>query len=98
MEFDPQAFQGTAEYYSIGRPPYSAQLARTVSQELSLDGSGLLLDVGCGPGVLELVLAVLFVRVGEVARKVGYESASAFVAALKRETGITPARYFRETG
>jgi ubiquinone/menaquinone biosynthesis C-methylase UbiE len=63
MEFDPQAFQGTAEYYSIGRPPYSAQLARTVSQELSLDGSGLLLDVGCGPGVLELVLAVLFVGV-----------------------------------
>jgi AraC-like DNA-binding protein len=37
-------------------------------------------------------------QVGEVARKVGYESASAFVAAFKRETGITPARYFRETG
>lgn len=63
MEFDPQAFQGTAEYYSIGRPPYSAQLARTMHQELSLDGSGLLLDVGCGPGVLELVLAELFLQV-----------------------------------
>ena len=23
MEFDPQAFQSTAEYCSIGRPPYS---------------------------------------------------------------------------
>jgi AraC-like DNA-binding protein len=34
--------------------------------------------------------------VGEVARKVGYESASAFVAAFRRETGITPARYFRD--
>jgi AraC-like DNA-binding protein len=34
--------------------------------------------------------------VAEVARKVGYESASAFVAAFRRETGITPARYFRE--
>jgi AraC-like DNA-binding protein len=33
-------------------------------------------------------------QVGEVARKVGYESASAFVAAFRRETGITPARYF----
>jgi SAM-dependent methyltransferase len=63
MEFDPQAFQGTAEYYSTGRPPYSAQLSRTVSQELSLDGSGLLLDVGCGPGVLELLLAGLFTQV-----------------------------------
>jgi AraC-like DNA-binding protein len=34
--------------------------------------------------------------VAEVARKVGYESASAFVAAFRRETGITPARYFQE--
>jgi AraC-like DNA-binding protein len=33
--------------------------------------------------------------VAEVARDVGYESASAFVAAFRRETGITPARYFR---
>lgn len=32
--------------------------------------------------------------VTEVARKVGYESASAFVAAFRRETGITPAKYF----
>jgi AraC-like DNA-binding protein len=33
--------------------------------------------------------------VGTVARRVGYESASAFVAAFRRETGVTPARYFR---
>jgi AraC-like DNA-binding protein/quercetin dioxygenase-like cupin family protein len=32
--------------------------------------------------------------VGKVARQVGYESASAFVAAFRRETGVTPARYF----
>ena len=33
--------------------------------------------------------------VGNVARQVGYESVSAFVAAFRRETGVTPARYFR---
>ena len=33
--------------------------------------------------------------VGTVARRVGYESPSAFVAAFRRETGTTPAGYFR---
>jgi ubiquinone/menaquinone biosynthesis C-methylase UbiE len=61
--FDPQAFEGTAEYYAVGRPPYSAQLADTVARELSLDGTGQLLDVGCGPGVLVLALAQLFDQV-----------------------------------
>jgi AraC-like DNA-binding protein/quercetin dioxygenase-like cupin family protein len=36
--------------------------------------------------------------VGNVARHVGYESASAFVAAFRRETGLTPAAYFRTPG
>jgi AraC-like DNA-binding protein len=33
--------------------------------------------------------------VGNVARRVGYESASAFVAAFRRHTGQTPAGYFQ---
>jgi len=35
--------------------------------------------------------------VSTVARTVGYESTSAFVAAFRRETGVTPALYFRST-
>jgi len=69
--FDPQAFEGTAEYYAVGRPPYSAQLADTLARELSLDGTGRLLDVGCGPGVLELDLARLFEHVAAVDPEVG---------------------------
>jgi hypothetical protein len=59
--FDPQAFEGTAEYYVVGRPPYSAQLADTVARELSLDGTGQLLDVGCGDARSH---SVTYMRVG----------------------------------
>jgi AraC-like DNA-binding protein len=34
--------------------------------------------------------------VSNVARRVGYDTTSAFVAAFRRETGITPAAYFHE--
>jgi AraC-like DNA-binding protein/quercetin dioxygenase-like cupin family protein len=34
--------------------------------------------------------------VGNVARHVGYDSDSAFVQAFRRETGVTPAAYFRQ--
>ena len=33
-----------------------------------------------------------------VARHVGYETPSAFVAAFRRETGLTPAAYFSRRG
>jgi AraC-like DNA-binding protein len=36
--------------------------------------------------------------VGIVARHVGYETPSAFVAAFRRETGLTPAAYFSHRG
>jgi ubiquinone/menaquinone biosynthesis C-methylase UbiE len=61
--YDPQAFRGTATYYSKGRPPYSAQLGQVVAEALGLDGTGRLLDVGCGPGVVALELADHFALV-----------------------------------
>ena len=36
--------------------------------------------------------------VGNVARHVGYETTSAFVAAFHRETGMTPTAYFHAAG
>jgi SAM-dependent methyltransferase len=63
LALNPMAFVGTAPYYALGRPPYSAALRRTLQSELDLDGSGQLLDVGCGPGVLVLELANLFATV-----------------------------------
>jgi len=46
-------------------------------------------------GIVELAAGE---PVSNVARHVGYESASAFVAAFRRETGQTPAAYFRAAG
>lgn len=57
---DPLLYRGAASYYARGRPPYSRRLAATLAAELALDGSGRLLDAGCGPGVLALELAGRF--------------------------------------
>ena len=63
MANNPQAFRGAAPYYAIGRPPYSPALRETMARVLGLDGSGRLLDVGCGPGILAIELAPLFSEV-----------------------------------
>ena len=58
--YDPTLFEGAAAHYRYGRPPYSPQLEAVLAEELGLDGSGRLLDGGCGPGILTVRLAHLF--------------------------------------
>jgi SAM-dependent methyltransferase len=60
VEYDPTLYLGAARHYLAGRPPYSAALEATLTAELGLDGTGQLLDVGSGPGVLAVRLAGLF--------------------------------------
>jgi AraC-like DNA-binding protein len=36
--------------------------------------------------------------VAGIAARVGYETPSAFIAAFRRETGVTPAAYFGRSG
>jgi SAM-dependent methyltransferase len=59
-EWDATLFAGTARYYERGRLPYSPRLAHAMRGALDLDGHGRLLDVGCGPGTVTLILANLF--------------------------------------
>ena len=61
--YDPTIYRGCAEHYVRGRAPYSRSLGATLAAETGLDGSGRLLDVGCGPGVLALELAGQFEQV-----------------------------------
>ena len=60
MPYDPTIYLGSAAHYRYGRPAYSPGLEAVLAQEAGLDGSGRLLDVGCGPGVLTVRLAHLF--------------------------------------
>ncbi|MEV5967949.1 class I SAM-dependent methyltransferase [Kribbella sp. NPDC051952] len=57
FEWDPTLYAGSAEHYAVGRMAYPVALAEAVRDELGLDGTGRLLDVGCGPGALTLLFA-----------------------------------------
>jgi len=59
----PSLYGGSAAYYAAGRMAYPPELAAALATELGLDGTGTLLDVGCGPGSLTLLLAPKFARV-----------------------------------
>ncbi|HYB88549.1 MAG TPA: class I SAM-dependent methyltransferase [Streptosporangiaceae bacterium] len=62
MPYDPTIYLGSAAHYRCGRPAYSPELEAVLTQEAGLDGSGRLLDAGCGPGVLTVRLAPLFAQ------------------------------------
>ncbi len=76
--WDETLYEGSAAYYAQGRMPYPLELAEALRDELSLDGTGRLLDVGCGPGPLTLLLAPLF------AEAVGVDADGAMLAEAER--------------
>lgn len=61
--WDPSLYAGSARFYAVGRVGYPAEVADVLVAALGLDGSGRLLDVGCGPGWLTLLLAPYFAEV-----------------------------------
>jgi SAM-dependent methyltransferase len=88
--YDPTLFEGSAAHYTYGRPPYSPQLEAVLTEELGLDGSGRLLDGGCGPGILTIRLAHLFEDV------VGLDPDAAMLAEGRRvadERGVAKIRW-----
>lgn len=90
MKYDPTLYLGAAAHYRRGRPPYSAQLETFFAHELALDGSGRLLDGGCGPGILTVRLAPLF------AETVGLDPDADMLAAGRQaaeEAGVTNIRW-----
>lgn len=83
-EWDETLYRGSATHYSLGRMPYPAGVADVIGSELGLDGTGRLLDVGCGPGALTLLLAPMFESA------VGIDADRAMIAeAVRRAAGST---------
>jgi ubiquinone/menaquinone biosynthesis C-methylase UbiE len=64
--WDPSLYAGSAAFYVQGRVAYPPALTEELASALDLDGSGRLLDIGCGPGSLTLPLAPLFADAIEV--------------------------------
>jgi SAM-dependent methyltransferase len=78
-QWDKTLFGGSAGYYRAGRFPYPSELATAFRDELGLDGSGRLLDVGCGTGEIALLLAPLYEEV------VGLDADEGMIAEAREE-------------
>jgi SAM-dependent methyltransferase len=63
VAYDPTIYRGSAVHYRPGRPAYSPELEDLLTREAGLDGTGRLLDAGCGPGILTVQLARLVEQV-----------------------------------
>ncbi len=59
-------FTGTASYYARYRPRIPQAVYDAVASAFSLDGSGRLLDVGCGTGLVAVALHDRFERVAAI--------------------------------
>jgi len=80
-EWDPTLFAGSAPHYARGRMPYPRRLADVLRDALALDGTGRLLDVGCGPGSLTALLAPLHES------SVGIDADAEMLAEASRSSG-----------
>jgi SAM-dependent methyltransferase len=62
-KYDLSIYEGTAWYYARYRPTYPPSLVSVLREHFRLDGTGRLLDLGCGLGPVAIPLAHLFEEV-----------------------------------
>ena len=59
---NPDAFRGAAYYYSRFRPSIPVEVVDYVRDRFKLDGTSVLLDMGCGTGISTFAFAPCFAR------------------------------------
>jgi SAM-dependent methyltransferase len=59
-KYDLTIYESTAWYYARYRPKYPPSLVKILRESFRLDGTGRLLDLGCGPGPVAIPLSHLF--------------------------------------
>jgi SAM-dependent methyltransferase len=92
--WDATLYEGSSRYYARGRLPYPPEMADAIRDALALDGTGRLIDVGCGPGSVALLLAPSVAEVVGVDPDAGMiEEARAAAARLT----VTNARWVQIT-
>jgi trans-aconitate methyltransferase len=60
MDHNPRRFRSAATFYTRYRPRYPEALIARVAVHCGLDGTGRLMDLGCGPGFLAIAFAPHF--------------------------------------
>jgi SAM-dependent methyltransferase len=88
--WDETLYRGSAAYYGVGRMRYPPAVADAFTEAFGLDGTQRVLDVGCGPGSLTLLLAA------RVAAAVGVDADPDMIAAAMAaadRTGVTNAEW-----
>lgn len=87
-QWDPSLYLGSAAYYANGRMPYSPGVIEAIRETLGLDGTGRVLDVGCGPGSLTLPLAPWFEQTVAIDADPGMIEAGRAAAQARRVRSI----------
>lgn len=86
--WDASLYAGAARHYRVGRMPYPPALADTFREALGLDGTGRLLDLGCGTGAVTVPLAPLFREVVGLDADPGMVAEAQVAAAEAGATGV----------